>query len=144
MIDLSVLSFDSDYENYNVCLATDKYDFDNNVKKQATENKPEQEFGKNDDNHSNFNIVDSTVPTGPATSLDTSGISGTIGGSIRVSQNAIIDNNPQQATPPRKPFVVRDEVYNLLRVLPKADYYSNQPKIFDPKKTVEFLRSLKI
>lgn len=142
--DLSVLSFDSDYENYNVCLATDKYDFDNNVKKQATENKPEQEFGKNDDNHSNFNIVDSTVPTGPATSLDTSGISGTIGGSIRVSQNAIIDNNPQQATPPRKPFVVRDEVYNLLRVLPKADYYSNQPKIFDPKKTVEFLRSLKI
>ncbi|ODV85637.1 hypothetical protein CANARDRAFT_28395 [[Candida] arabinofermentans NRRL YB-2248] len=42
------------------------------------------------------------------------------------------------------PFVVRDEVYNLLRVLPKAEYYADKPAIFDPKKAVEFFQNIEL
>ncbi|OWB65659.1 hypothetical protein B5S30_g987 [[Candida] boidinii] len=53
-------------------------------------------------------------------------------------------NHERESTPviSNKPFNVRDEIYNLLRVLPKAEYY-NEP-FFDPEKTVAFFQKLNL
>ncbi|KAH3663744.1 hypothetical protein OGAPHI_005146 [Ogataea philodendri] len=46
--------------------------------------------------------------------------------------------------PQIEPFVVRDEIYNLLRYLPKSEYYDDKPQVFDVKKSVQFFRTLKL
>jgi len=38
-------------------------------------------------------------------------------------------------------FVIPDEIYNLLRVLPNSEYYSNLPTIFDVDKTMTLFKS---
>ncbi|CDK24400.1 unnamed protein product [Kuraishia capsulata CBS 1993] len=65
-------------------------------------------------------------------------------------QNAVANNtdhfedaNIRESSPGlpiRDPFVVRDEIYNLLRVLPKPRYYTEA--IFDAEKTVKFFENL--
>lgn len=43
---------------------------------------------------------------------------------------------------PKKEFIIPDGIYNLLRVLPNADYYKEIPPIFDLDKSIEFLKNL--
>ncbi|KAG7926060.1 hypothetical protein KL925_003822 [Ogataea polymorpha] len=46
--------------------------------------------------------------------------------------------------PEIEPFAVRDEIYNLLRYLPKSEYYDDKPPVFDVKKSVQFFRNIKL
>lgn len=136
--ELSVMNFESDYENYNACLTTDKYISNKVGARKITGEKPASIVENN-----SIPITDNEVISGLSVGPE---ITNTLdaNASTQGIRNATSGDNMQQVVPPRKPFVVRDEVYNLLRVLPKADYYSNQPKIFDVKKTVKFLRGLNI
>ena len=136
--ELSVMNFESDYEKYNACLTTDKYISNKIGARKITGEKPASIVENN-----SIPITDNEVVSGLSVGPEITNTSDA-NASTQGIQNVTSGDNMQQMVPPRKPFVVRDEVYNLLRVLPKADYYSNQPKIFDVKKTVKFLRGLNI
>lgn len=51
-------------------------------------------------------------------------------------------NIQDEVVVPKKEFTIPDGLYNLLRVLPKSEYYSDVPPIFDLDKSIEFLKTL--
>lgn len=74
---------------------------------------------------------------------DTDVVEETIEKSVTFEDDAPVETVKEEEEK-KKPFVVGDEVYNLLRVLPRAEYYDDKPVLFDTAKTVEFFADVKL
>lgn len=127
--DLTVMGFESEDGDFNACRVTDEY-VEPSKSGEHTSIKqviaPREEITQIQPIHTiTSNPINAPLPPIP-------------GMQMPVEYNTPVQNPTEQI----RPFEVRDEVYNLLRILPKADYYEGQPSMFDAKKTVEFFRRI--
>ncbi|VEU19277.1 DEKNAAC100904 [Brettanomyces naardenensis] len=119
--DLTVLGFQSDFDSFNVARMTDQYIEPYEVTRQQKSKITKEDEDDNED-YDGGEGFDLPKP-------------------LNFDQGFVPGFEPEKK---KEPFIVRDEMYNLLRVLPKAEYYEDKPKLFDSKKTAEFFSNLDI